>query len=103
MSVVVKGMDVPKNCVDCYIENCGICRQTGKVMSMSWTSRLDRCPLVELPEHYGRLIDADALMNIFADCLVKISERYGINSAVAGAVAGAMKLLDLQPTVLEKE
>ena len=103
MSVVVKGMETPKNCVDCYLERCGICIPTGKVMSMSWERRLDDCPLVELPEKHGRLIDADALMDIFADRLVKISERYGTHSAVAGAVSGAMKLLDIQPTVLEKE
>ena len=59
--------------------------------------------LVTLPEKHGRLIDADALMNIFADRLVKVSERYGINSAVAGAVSGAMKLLDVHLTVIDAE
>ena len=61
------------------------------------------CSLTEVPEPHGRLIDADALMNIFADRLVFVSERYGIDSAVAGAVSGAMKLLDVQPPVIEAE
>lgn len=46
-----------------------------------------------------RRIDADALMNTFADRLAKVSERYGVNSAVAGAVAGAMGLIEAQPTI----
>lgn len=66
-------------------------------------TRANNCPLVEMPEPHGRLIDADALMNIFADRIVKVSERYGIYSAVAGAASGAMKLLDAQPTVIEEE
>lgn len=61
------------------------------------------CPLVEIPPKHGRLIDADALMDIFADRLVKVSVRYGIDSAVAGAVCGAMKLLDVQPAVIDTE
>lgn len=46
-----------------------------------------------------RCIDADTLMNTFADRLAKVSERYGVNSAVAGAVAGAMGLIEAQPTI----
>ena len=46
-----------------------------------------------------RVIDADALMDILADRLIKVSERYGVNSGVAGAVSGAMRLVEVQPTI----
>lgn len=46
-----------------------------------------------------RCIDADALIDIFEDRLAKVSARYGVNSAVAGAVAGAMGLIEAQPTI----
>jgi len=46
-----------------------------------------------------RLIDADTLLEIFADRLAKVAERYGYDSAVTGAVSGAMKLIKYSPTV----
>ena len=109
MSVLIKGMKMPMNCDECPLGEYEDCEWFAcSPINMAYRhiaqcDRLDDCPLVELPEHHGRLIDADALMDIFADRLEKISERYGIHSAVAGAVSGAMKLLDIQPTVLEKE
>lgn len=46
-----------------------------------------------------RTIDADTLMDILADRLIKVSERYGVDSAVAGAVSGAMGLVDAKSTI----
>lgn len=46
-----------------------------------------------------RLIDADALMDIFADRLALLGERFGKYSAPCGAVAGAMTLIERQPTI----
>lgn len=46
-----------------------------------------------------RLIDADSLKGILADRLEKICARFGVDSSGAGAMAGAMALLDAQPTV----
>ena len=114
MSVLIKGMIMPKDCRECplqvYHSGTGRtwCYPADKLLAKNYRpipfdGIPDWCPPVELPEKHGRLIDADALMNIFADRLVKVSGRYGIDSAVAGAVSGAMKLLDVQPTVIEAE
>ena len=45
MSVLIKGMEMPKNCARCFVGDRRICR--------------DECPLVEVPPH-GDLIDAFA-------------------------------------------
>lgn len=69
MSLLIKGMAMPKNCMDCplfeskyHFHGCHAVPKSFKDIDM-WNFVGDRpswCPLVELPPH-GRLIDADAL------------------------------------------
>ena len=67
MSVLIKGMEMPENCIDCdwsyYVGNgralCKKVSMTEKTDIMT-ERRADFCPLVEVPPH-GRLIDADEL------------------------------------------
>ena len=59
MSVIVKGMEMPKNCQECWLYIEGACYAKGyrdyrRIMD---TAKPDDCPLVELPEKHGRLID----------------------------------------------
>lgn len=59
MSVLIKGMDKPKRCVDCPIYFAGLCSvrlQNGKC---PLDGRPDWCPLEDVPAPHGRLIDAD--------------------------------------------
>ena len=64
MSVLIKGMEIPKNCSECPVALSGkYCRinktnETYRALPI----RPEHCPLVELPKHHGRLIDADALV-----------------------------------------
>lgn len=72
MSVLIKGMTMPKCCDDCQLlYDCFSCIVTGYSLAMiNWDSehkRLTDCPLIELPDH-GDLIDRDALKNeLFTD------------------------------------
>ena len=50
-----------------------------------------------------RAIDADALMDIFANGLALLGERFGIDSAPCGAIAGVMKVIERQPTIEERK
>lgn len=71
MSVLIKGMEKPKNCWDCPMVSGYELADERKVQYSTIRCRLtnkrrpigepiaDDCPLVELPPH-GRLIDADA-------------------------------------------
>ena len=71
MSIVIKGMKIPHSCSVCQLNyNQHGCIVTGTIwwsgtmvlLNFNYNDeRLYNCPLVELPEHHGRLIDADVL------------------------------------------
>ena len=68
MSVYIKGMKMPESCSKCFV-NPACCpairkRLESKYQPYTWIPanyRHEDCPLVELPEVHGRLIDADAV------------------------------------------
>ena len=121
MSVLIKGMEMPKNCDECpcYYETEGAWRNECEVLGKEYIAddyRPEWCPLVELPPH-GRLIDADELV---ADIkgqaerlwtLDSVSERdYFIerNEKFRQAMFKAwceslFAYLDTRPTVIERE
>lgn len=55
MSVIVKDMDIPRDCDECWHPRCNLWLQTdiGK--------RHEACPITTMPKKHGRLIDLDAL------------------------------------------
>ncbi len=78
MSVIIRGMKLPKNCYDCafndilmddYSQNeiatCDLLdhriEEHEKGCVEIYKGRAKDCPLIELPPH-GRLVDADALL-----------------------------------------
>lgn len=50
-----------------------------------------------------RAIDADVLMELYANRLELLGERYELDSSECGVLAGAMKLLEAQPTIEERK
>ena len=94
MSIVIKGMMTPTSCLDCpiydhYNYHCNL-YSYGIPARYNYDSskRPEWCELEELPEHHGRLIDADQMRNLWADC--------SINGSI-------LPLLDARPTVVEAE
>ena len=85
MSVVIKGMEMPKNCDTCFLSKWDSCNERFYCM-------FDFCPLVEVPAPHGRLIDADALL-----------EDVRKNSVSYSADDFAHEWVDVQPTVIEAE
>ena len=64
MSVLIKGMEMPKSCLHCFcMRGCPAARRRQNKAEPMFprTYRHDDCPLNEVPPH-GRLIDADALI-----------------------------------------
>lgn len=105
MSVVIKDMELPKNCSECPVALCGKYCRINKTHTTfrELPIRPDHCPLVGLPEHHGRLIDADRLMRVYEDRLEKVINRYGIDSSERGILSGAMKLLMIELGIVEAE
>ena len=61
MSVIVKGMEMPSGCQSCDFsdDETRFCKAAKEYIPM--LGKPEFCPLVELPEKHGRLIDGDAL------------------------------------------
>ena len=69
MSVLVKGMEMPKSCFYCPFRKkvnpddyvcMALNKEFEETFSLIVGKRHDDCPLIEVPPH-GRLIDADAI------------------------------------------
>ena len=94
MSVIVKGMEMPKNCMSCPFPAVGVdayyCHcptQDGKEYDFKYADTIpDTCPLVEIPTPHGRLIDADELVRIWTG-----AKFYG----------NIKPIVDARPTVIE--
>lgn len=69
MSILIKGMEMPKRCGECpcfHAENMMYCQavkadKNKKIIAPYGKPRPEWCPLIPVPAH-GRLIDADALI-----------------------------------------
>ena len=103
MSVIVKGMEMPENCQECdlYIEDACYAKGYRDYRSIMDKSKPDDCPLVELPEKHGRLVDADKL----ADLLLKEKEKVAGegNLLLCFAVGFAWGFITKAPPVVEAE
>lgn len=99
MSILIKGMEKPKDCGICPFEFDGwpdewemhcklLDRQVGyfgKKLNMP-----QNCPLIEVPTPHGRLIDADRLKRQVEGRLWKARDKF-------------VELIDNAPTIIEAE
>ena len=82
MSVLIKGMDMPERCGQCFLR-VGNCKQR-----IYMEQRPKGCPLVEIPIPHGQLIDVDELVRIWRGAKI-----YGDIEPIVNA----------RPTVIEAE
>ena len=101
MSVLVKDMDLPEDCFSCPLKEEGFCNITNAYAAQIYKRNSD-CPLVELPEHHGQLIDRDALS--LRGKLKLIEEReIQIYGGVSWSFAWCIAAIEDAPTVIEAE
>ena len=106
MSVLIRGMKMPKECRECYLleyyeylgeTQCSVTRrmlaERGK--PISFDGRPSWCPLVEVPEPHGRLIDAEKLKNEYPH---DTDWDYPVNTNCY-----VCESIDNAPTVIEAE
>jgi len=102
MSVLIKGMKMPENCIKCPMQFGGMCyvmpaevdeSRVAPTVEAAWKQgKPDWCPLVEIPVH-GRLIDGDALQCKVDDIGLGYFAVYGVTEDT----------IDSAPTVIEAE
>jgi len=56
MSILIKGMEAPKDCLNCRFHKGIYC-----VLTDICTNASQGCPLIEIPTPHGRLIDASKI------------------------------------------
>lgn len=104
MSVLIRGMEIPKNCGECfvrYVDHCGYirCGATQQLVKSGAKDRYDDCPLVEIPTPHGRLGDLDALQkqveNTIQDAHMSLLWKQGMMYAHG--------LVETSKTVIEAE
>lgn len=108
MSIIIKGMEMPKDCNNCKFFNDNYdyptCSVTDHSRGYNWNPRGQRmpdCPLVEVPKH-GRLIDADELCEALIkrwNTADKNAERI-ISEVMADVVT---PIVTRAPTIIEAE
>lgn len=85
MSVLIKGMDMPKDLTSITVIMHGL--------EWDYSQRVYRDNIVEIPTPHGRLIDEDELLShLSKDPLFDLVERYGISGVI-----------ESRPTILEAE
>ena len=106
MSLMIKGMNMPKSCKDCpcreypkfSFESNWCCLNQKTISDVGVIS--PNCPLIEVPTPHGRLIDADELF-----CKIDGIKGwdYGDESDMAISAAEALSAIDDSPTIIEAE
>jgi hypothetical protein len=99
-SVIVKGMEMPKNCTRCdYI---GLNVAIGCPVMSGTNGRATDCPLGALPDKHGRLVDADALCeDLLGRWSVAETRKEDLIKAVMADVV--TPIIACQPTIVESE
>ena len=105
MSVLIKGMKMPEKCGSCdlfHVESpmhCTVVKGHKTVGAPYGMPRPDWCPLVEIPEPHGRLIDASHKVDMqFYD------DEYEEYSMKTVTVEELLAMADNEvPTVIEAE
>ena len=62
MSVMIKGMKMPKSCADCPVGWCN-----NLILFPESDKRADNCPLLEIPDKHGRLFDETEVKRVLHD------------------------------------
>ena len=101
MSILIKGMDMPEHCYECLLRQGNCCLLLYEAIPPTVPlTRLDDCPLIEIPTPHGRLIDADLFKEIIKDSVP--AWTIGVKIPTYGDM-DIMDKIYFIPTILEAE
>ena len=95
MSVLIKGMKMPKSCSECGFECRAYCFLVDTVIESN--DRPDWCPLVEVPTPHGKLKDGDSLIEL---CGIMADKCDGIGVSIWEQLAEVVRM---SPIIIEAE
>lgn len=107
MSVLVKDMTMPKSCYEIIDGDFEFCPFTNNdshcvlllkkgIREVTFSDQYSKCPLVEVPEPHGRLIDADEI--------IKKMDEMNVEGVVFGTAVDYAKLtVNDASTIIEAE
>ena len=98
MGIYVKYMEMPEGCVTCYLKHdcCDFKQQISSGNIIKYIDkRLDACPLIEVTEPHGRLIDESQIKTVYGEAM---TTRY------QGYISRTEKITHTDaPTIIESE
>lgn len=98
MDILIKGMEMPKCCYETdgqVVKPCDfleVCRRKWGVNINALDIHSEACPLVALPEHHGRIVDLDKVLDWL------INEKRVFSMAMSAKV---VKALSEAPVIVE--
>lgn len=100
MSVIVKNMEMPSGCQSCDFsdDETRFCKAAKEYIPM--LGKPEFCPLVELLDKHGRLIDADDMERFMSDTVQGNIRQYPYSDTTWDM---AFKWIDSRPTIVEAE
>lgn len=123
MDILIKGMDMPTNCGDCYFEQVGAeedvygedvygdtcisyCLLTEWRIALSNRDdmKLPSCPLVEIPTPHGRLIDETTIQGALIAEAYKNDGKFQFGDTIKWTPSEVEEIVSNSvPTILESE
>ena len=109
--VLIKGMEMPQGSCewvdkDCHLHRCKLLNQYDdcNMQEVLYTTREEQffnCPLVEIPNLHGRLIDADALIKELKECMYAANNNWEYEMVTG--YSNAIESVEESCTIIEAE
>ena len=90
MSILIKGMEMPRNCDDCHLDiDCAYDESQDGYRMMGGRPR--KCPLVPVPPH-GRMVDLDEMLKD-----LYTNYRYALTRSVLDRLEASQIIIPADP------
>lgn len=107
MSILIKGMEMPKDCTRCFFRDGPWCSAKMR-MPVGYESihdiRNEDCPLVDVPTPHGKLVDADELRRkMYREAFETDTDMQKWDSGCWIRYKMLEQVLESTPTIIEAE
>lgn len=93
VDILIRGVEMPNSCLDCDV--LAHCKHRDPAHSYYFSKRPPGCPIIQLPEGHGRLIDGDELQHIIGSFSLAWEYGQGVSDCFAALLSA--------PTIIKAE